>query len=247
MNERAFEILEILNREKKSSVSEISALLGVSQVTVRKDLSDLEERGIIRREHGYAQLANINDIGGRIAHRYEEKRSIAKRAAELVSDGDTIMVESGSCCTLLVEELTKTRHGLTIITNSCFIPDYVRGKTDFGFTVLGGMYQQDSQVMVGPLVKRCVSDFRVDLFFIGVDGYDPKDGFSNRDYQRAAAVTDMAGSADRVVVITTGEKLSGHSTVPMKLDNVRMVVTDGTADPEAVSALRASGITVDMV
>lgn len=247
MNERAFAILEILNRDKKASVSEIAASLNVSQVTVRKDLSDLEESGIIKREHGFASLANINDIGGRIAHRYEEKRRIAKRAAELVSDGDTIMVESGSCCTLLVEELTKTRRGLTIITNSCFIPDYVRGKSDFSFTVLGGMYQQDSRVLVGPMVKSCVASFRVDLFFIGVDGYDSKSGFSNRDYQRARAVSDMAESADRVVVITTGEKLSCHSTVPMELENVHMVITDVSADPAAVAELVRSGITVETV
>lgn len=247
MNERALEILEILNRTRKASVNDIAQELGVSQVTIRKDLSDLESSGIIKREHGFAQLANINDIGGRIAHLYEEKRSIAKRAAELVSDGDTIMVESGSCCTLFVEELTRIRHGVTVITNSCFIPDYVRGKSDFNFTLLGGMYQQDSQVMVGPMVKSCAEMFRVDMFFIGIDGYDEKSGFSNRDLQRAKAVTDMALSADRIVVITTSDKLAGHSTVPMKLDNVHMVITDSKADPEPVSVLRASGIIVDMV
>lgn len=247
MNDRAFRILEILNDTQKASVNELAQKLKVSQVTVRKDLSDLENSGIIRREHGYAQLANINDIGGRIAHHYEKKRKIAAAAAELVNDGDTIMIESGSCCALLAEELAGTKHDITVITNSSFIPDYVRNKSGIRCIVLGGIFQQDSQVMVGPMVRTCAEIFRADLFFIGIDGYDEKSGFSNRDLQRAQAVTDMAERADRIVVLTTGDKLSCHSAVPMKLDNVSMLITDNDADAGAVEIIRSSGITVHTV
>ena len=89
-------ILELLAAENKLEVSVLAEQVGVSQVTMRKDLDELERRGIIIREHGYALLRSSDDIQSRIAYHYEEKRRIAERAAELVENGDTIMIESGS-------------------------------------------------------------------------------------------------------------------------------------------------------
>ena len=128
---RTNQILELLTQENKIEVAQLADHLGVSQVTVRKDLDALESRGIIKREHGFAVLCSTDDINGRIAYHYEEKREIALRAAELVSDGDTIMIESGSCCALLADVLTQLRKDLTIITNSAFIAEYIRGKANF--------------------------------------------------------------------------------------------------------------------
>ena len=103
--DRTSQILELLVKEKKIEVSELSAHLGVSQVTVRKDLDAMEAQGLITREHGFAVLSSTDDIKGRLAYHYEEKKKIALRAAELVKDGDTIMIESGSCCALLAATL----------------------------------------------------------------------------------------------------------------------------------------------
>ena len=142
----------------------LATKLGVSQVTVRKDLDNLESRGIIKREHGFALLCSSNDINGRIAYHYEEKRKIALKAAELIEDGDTIMIESGSCCALLADALTQLHKDVTIITNSAFIAEYIRGKSNFQIVLLGGIYQQDAQVMVGPMIQECVSNFFCRLF-----------------------------------------------------------------------------------
>ena len=105
MKNRENKILELLTQNEKMEVDLLSELLGVSQVTIRKDLDILEEKGIVKREHGCALLCNTDDISGRIAYHYEEKRRIAEKAAELVSSGDTIMIENGSCCALLAEVL----------------------------------------------------------------------------------------------------------------------------------------------
>ena len=131
MKERKNKILELLSEQNKVEVTFLSETLGVSQVTIRKDLDALESQGIIKREHGFALLRSTDDINGRIAYHYEEKRQIAKAAAELVKDGDTIMIESGSCCALLADELSRTKKDLTIITNSAFIASYIRGKSNF--------------------------------------------------------------------------------------------------------------------
>ncbi|MDO4807279.1 MAG: hypothetical protein Q4A07_08525 [Coriobacteriales bacterium] len=106
----------------------------------------------MQRVHGSVSLANPNDVGGRLAYHYEEKLLIARAAARRVPDGSTIMVESGSCCALLARELADVKDGVTILTNSAFIANYVRDSSRVACTLMGGSYQRDSQVMVGPLV-----------------------------------------------------------------------------------------------
>ena len=231
--DRTSQILELLVKEKKIEVSELSAHLGVSQVTVRKDLDAMEAQGLITREHGFAVLSSTDDIKGRLAYHYEEKKKIALRAAELVKDGDTIMIESGSCCALLAATLAELRTGITIITNSAFIADYIRRSSDFQIILLGGIYQQDAQVMVGP------------RFFIGVDGWSARAGFTNQDQMRAQAVRDMARQADQVIVLTESEKFDRHGTVPLNLkDQVKVVITDQNIEEQIVTELTARGIEV---
>lgn len=245
MNKRANQILEFLTIENKIEVSQLAEKLGVSQVTVRKDLDELERQGIIVREHGFACLGSADNLHGRIAYHYEAKRKIAKRAAELVSNGDTLMIESGSCCALLAEELTASKKDLTIITNSAFISEYIRGRSNFQIVLLGGIYQQDSQVLVGPMIRQCVENFYVKLFFIGTDGYSRQTGFTNRDQMRAQAVRDMARQAEHIVVLTESEKFSRHGVVPLNLrDYLRTVITDDQIPQATVDGLRECQIEV---
>ena len=231
MKNRGNKILELLTKNNKIEVSLLAEELCVSQVTMRKDLDELESKGIIKREHGFALLCSADDINGRIAYHYEEKRKIAEKAAELISNGDTIMIENGSCCALLADTLTATKKDLTIITNSAFIAEYIRGKSNFQINLLGGIYQQDSPVMVGPMILQCVENFFVDRFFIGTDGYSTKMGFTNQDQMRAQAVRDMARQAEEVIVLTESEKFSKRGIVPLNLkDQVKAVITDNEID-----------------
>ena len=245
MNNRTNRILELLTQEKRLEVSLLSEKLGVSQVTVRKDLDALEARGIIKREHGFALLRSEDDINGRIAYHYEEKRKIAARAAELVRSGDTVMIESGSYCALLADQLANTKTDLTIITNSAFIADHTHQKTNVRMILLGGIYQPDSQVMVGPMVGQCAENFLVDLFFIGADGYVSRIGFTNRDQMRAQAVRDMAKQAGQVVVLTESDKFLKHGSVPLNLkDKVKTVITDKGIAAQTRIALEGEGMEV---
>lgn len=243
--DRTNQILELLSSETKADVTELSEKLGVSQVTVRKDLNELEQRGIIRREHGYATLRNMDDMGTRIAFHYDAKKKIAAKASELVQNGDTIMIENGSCCALLADVLTETHRDLTIITNSAFIASYIRGKSVFQIILLGGIFQQDSQVVVGPLVRQTASNFCVDQFFIGTDGYSPENGFTNRDQLRAEAVRDMAAQAETVIVLTESEKFNRRGIVPLNLSGrIQTVITDSRIPDEANRSLQSRGIQV---
>ncbi len=238
-------ILHILTTEKKVEVAGLAERLGVSTVTMRKDLDALQAKGLIVREHGFAMLANPNDVGGRLAYHYDEKLLIARRAAELVPDGGTVMVESGSCCALLARVLADTKQNVTVITNSAFIANYVRDSASVSCTLLGGTYQHDSQVMVGPLVHTCAQEFYVDRLFIGADGWIDGVGFTNADQMRADAVRSMAASASEVVVLTESEKFGQRGAVPMRLPGKRVsVITDENVSDEWRQSLERSGVTV---
>ncbi len=245
MGKRTNQILELLSIENRMEVSSLAEKLHVSQVTVRKDLDALERQGIIVREHGSARLCSMDNLHGRIAYHYEAKRKIARRAAGLVSDGDTLMIESGSCCALLAEELAATKKDLTILTNSAFIIDYIRMKSNFQMILLGGIYQQDSQVLVGPMVRQGVENFYVKHFFIGTDGYSRQTGFTNRDQMRAQAVRDMARQAERIIILTESEKFARQGVVPLNLkDYPRMVITDSQIPESTMNELKQSQIEV---
>ncbi|MDO4797911.1 MAG: DeoR/GlpR family DNA-binding transcription regulator [Coriobacteriales bacterium] len=247
MGKRDGKILEMLTSERRVEVATLSQRLGVSEVTVRKDLDALQAKGLVVREHGFATLSNPNDVGGRLAYHYEKKRRIARAAAALVADGSTAMVESGSCCALLARELANAASGVTIVTNSAFIASYVRDSTRVDVTLLGGAFQRDSQVMVGPLVRTCAAEFYVDYLFIGTDGWIEGVGPTNADQMRADAVRSMAESAAQVVVLTESEKFGQRGAIPMRLVGKRLsVVTDDALDEGWRKSLEHDGVALSI-
>lgn len=245
--DRSSDILSLLTNASgaQMDVADLARSLGVSQVTIRKDLDALEARGILRREHGFAMLTNRSDLGCRMAYHYEAKRKIAKKAASLVKNGETLMIENGSCCALLAEVLTKTHSDLTIITNSAAIASHIHGLSNFQIILLGGIYQQDSQVLVGPMIASGVEDFYVDHFFIGTDGWSEETGFTNEDQLRAQAVRDMSRHAREVIVVTESEKFGAGGTIPLRIDDaITTVITDAGIDKKWTDVLNAKDVEI---
>ncbi len=158
------------------------------------------------REHGYATLNKSDDMNIRLAYHYEQKQKVAKKAVESIQHGETIMIESGSCCALVALEIAKTKKDVTLITNSAFIADYIRKHTAIKIILLGGEYQHESQVMVGPMMRKCAEAFFVDKLFIGTDGFSIDTGFTGNDYMRCEAVKDMARQASHVIIVTESNK-----------------------------------------
>lgn len=245
MNKRENAILTLLSEHGRLEVAELARRLEVSTVTMRKDLDALERLGVLRREHGFAIFGGGDDINNRLAFHYEAKQRIAREAAKLVRPGETVMIESGSCCALLAEEIAKMRSGVTVITNSAFIAGYIRRHEGTRVVLLGGDFQNDAQVVVGPLLTVCARQFYVDKLFIGVDGYVEGLGFMSNNHLRAQAVRDMAEQAARVIAVTESAKLGRASTVSLNLaKGVGEIVTDDSLTDEGERLMAAAGIRV---
>ena len=193
----------------------------------------------------FARLNDSDDINQRLAMHYDIKQKIAGAACQLIENGETVMVESGSCCALLALEIAKTKKDVTIITNSAFIGEYIRKSGDCKIVLLGGQYQREAQVMVGPMTRKCAELFFVDKLFIGIDGFMAESGFTGNDFMRCEVVRDMAKQANTVIVVSDSSKFSQKGTVRLlTMSEVSYVFTDDEILPEHEQILIESGIQV---
>ena len=173
------------------------------------------------------------------------KQRIARTAADCVSDGETVMIETGSTCILFAEELARTRKNVTIVTNSVCLAEYVRKYTNVQLTLLGGILQSQSQSLVGPLTKAAAGAFHVDKLFTGTDGYSRNFGFTGDDMTRSDTLSAMAASAEHIYVLTDSGKFSRPGAVSfLRLDQVYEVITDEGISPEETAFLESQGIRI---
>ncbi len=245
MNKRHLQILEFLSKQKKADVNTLSKLCKVSAVTIRKDLDALEKNGLLHRDHGFAIVNNEDNINYRLAFDYKKKYEIALKALEFIAPNETVVIESGSSCTLLALEIAKRKKNNTIITNSTFIARYLKDYPLTKVIVLGGNYQSSSEAIVGPLIKECMKSFNVSKIFIGADGIDEKYGITGIDYDRSEAVKAMRTQAEQLFVLSQKNKLHKHSSYSLfTLDEVDYLITDEDISIEDKKMLEAHHIIV---
>ena len=248
INKRQAQIVQIVDVENKVSVNDLARRLNISEVTIRKDLSLLSEYGILIREHGYALKKNTSDITNRLSINYDIKCKIARKACSLIDPNETILIASGSTCALLAEEIAKTRPSVTIITNSVYIAEHASKIGKNKIILLGGEYQSDSQVMVGPIVRSSVKQFYVNKIFLGTDGFMKKSGFMGSDYSRTEAIRSMIESAKNTIVITDSTKFDKRGLLVQFADNqVDELVTDSNIDEELKNYFIRLGVKVHIV
>ena len=245
MLERHQKIIDLVNSEERVEAKELARRMGVSAVTIRKDLDFLAGKSLLVKEHGYAARYREEDQTNRFSLQYDLKMEIAKAAAAMVKSGEVIMIESGSTCALLAAEIAASGRDITVITNSAFIASFISGKGDSRVILLGGEYQKESQVMVGPLVRVCAATFHVDKLFAGADGFDPAYGFTAGDLMRTDAIKAMAQAARHTIVLVDHTKFEQLGLVmQLPFDAVTTVVTDERVPEEALNAMQKAGVEV---
>ena len=246
MNQRQVNILEQLSAEKKIEVKQLALLADVSEVTIRKDLEALESRGLLKREHGYAVANGEDNINYRLAFGYPQKFSIAKKALKYIEPNETVIIESGSTCTLLALEIAKLNQNNTIITNSTFIARYIKDYAETKVIVLAGQYQGKSEAMIGPLIKDSIKNFHTSKIFIGADGIHGDFGVAGSDYYRAEAVKTMREHATNVFVLSQSNKIGRRSNYHLfALDEIQYFITDDEITDEQRNILEEHQIIVD--
>jgi DeoR family galactitol utilization operon repressor len=240
-------ILKLLSERGSLSVSLLSRELGVSEVTVRSDLRELEEKGYLVRSRGGAYPALHQSIIERQQLRIDEKNRIARAAAELVSDGDSIMIEAGTTTALVARYLIGKRD-VQVVTNSTLVFSYARLNPAVQITLTGGEFRRETESMVGPVALRTLAGLNVRLAFVGTDGFSLEKGMTTQLFEGGEIVKAMRSCAEKTFLLADSSKYgkSGFVSV-LGLSEVDGVITDTGLAPEAAEALSQASIACTIV
>jgi DeoR/GlpR family transcriptional regulator of sugar metabolism len=229
-------------------VADLAAEFNVSGVSIRKSLDELERQGIVRRFHGEARIYTGDDIPFRMHLHYAEKQAIANKAVALLEPGDTILMEAGSAIAMFAERIKEVQ-GLTVITTNLFIARLFRG-SKVRVIVLGGLYQEESESLVGPSVCDSIRTIGFSKAFIGVSGFTIAGGFMLNDIARAevtrAILERGVECRAKAWILTDSSKfgVSHAASVCSDLSLVAGVVTDPGIPEVCRRHLVASGLQV---
>lgn len=228
------------------SVSDLSKMTGVSEVTIRQDLNTLEKQSYLRRTHGFAVPLDSDDVETRMMNNYTVKRELADYAASLVSGGETVFIENGSCNALLARRLGE-QSGITIITVSSYIAHLLKDAL-CDVILLGGIYQKKSESVVGPLTRLYVQQVHFSKAFIGIDGWLPDTGFTGRDMMRSDVVNAVLEKGSEAIVLTDSSKFGAVHPYTLGVGSrFNRVITDAGIPADAQRQLLESGLIVDIV
>jgi DeoR/GlpR family transcriptional regulator of sugar metabolism len=230
--QRRAHILAELERDGIVRVSGLVGLLGVSDMTVRRDLTALERQGIVEKVHGGAMLraepaTSEPGFEAKSARRLSEKEAIAARAADLVAPGSAIAISAGTTTHHFARHLVDIP-GLTVVTNSVWVADVLhRSASDSVSVLLTGGLRTPSDALVGPLAIAALRSLHLDAAFLGVHGMDGQAGFSTPNLLEAETNRAMIRSARRLVVLSDSTKwgVVGLSSMA-DLTEASVLVTD---------------------
>lgn len=243
MNARQNQIVQLVNERKRIQVTELVELIGVSGVTIRQDLSLLEQEGYLKRVHGAATTLQSDDIDNRLEVHFNIKQSLANKAADLVARNETVLIEGGSANALLARTLAE-RGDVTIVTPSAYIAHLIRN-TSANIILLGGVYQHQGESLVGPLTKLCIENIHFSTAFLGVDGFHQDTGFTSRDMMRADIASTILAKQRRNIILTDSSKFGQiYPSTIGRFDQISILLTDDNASQSDLSFLKQQGIEV---
>jgi DeoR/GlpR family transcriptional regulator of sugar metabolism len=239
------DILKSISRLRSVSVQDLTERTGVSEVTIRKDLTILEEMGFVVRTHGGAQLAGDmsakHDLESRRSDHVTEKKQIASLAAQLISDGDTIYLDSGSTCALLAEQIVGMN--LRVVTNSIAVMNALVGAHGISLFSIGGSYRREAGSFLGPLALQNIKGFQIETCFVGATGISGRGVFSSQNILESQLKTEILhNSARRIVLADTSKFSTTAFSIFARTGDVDVIVAEH-AFREAAS-LRELGIEV---
>jgi len=225
IEERRQYIVGLAQKHGRVLVEELSESLGISRITIRKDLDYLQGRGLLQRTHGGALLPGSGALSDpslqeKEGRHSQEKLRIAAAAASLVQEGQCVLLDSGTTTTAIARALKRFSH-LTIITNAVNIAGELSG-TDF--------------------------EVHADILFLGVDGFDLEVGLTTPNVMESRVNRAMVKASSMVVAVCDSTKFNRRSLSKIvDAAAIHHVVTDTDLAPETADALRSAGITLTLV
>ena len=249
--ERRNDIVRLINQNGRVSVEELSKQFKVSAVTIRNDLNFLEEKGLVHRAYGGAltrdTVAFDTAINEKQKLHAEDKKRIGKAAAEMIHDGDSIILDSGTT-TMEIAKNLRGKKDITVITNAINIATELAGMSDISLIMTGGTLRETSFSLVGPHAESVLKEFYFDTCFLGVDGFDIKFGLTTPNLLEARLNRLMVERARETIAVMDSSKFTHQSlSLIVELDKIQKIITDTNISQDCLAALREMNIEVILV
>jgi DeoR family fructose operon transcriptional repressor len=249
--ERRSKILASLALDGKVKVQELSKTLGVSEVTIRRDLSSLEKDGLLERTHGGAVSSSKSryelSFEQKIRTNMTQKIAIASKALSLIEDGDTVMLDSGTT-TFQLAKLLGEKKDLTVVTNAVNMVSELSIIADLTLVLIGGFYKPTTGATIGPMVVNELKNIHVDKFFIGCNSITLTGGLMTPDMIDAETRKAMIAASAHVIVLADSSKFGKTSFVTIApLEEIDMIISDKGLDARTRQAFEERGVEVVLV
>ena len=246
--ERQKQILSLLSKQGRLSVSEIVEQFSISEATARRDLETLASQGKAQRVHGGVIAAEQAPpelpILQREGEQADEKAGIGRAAAELITDGETVFLGSGTTVLEAAKHL-RDRKNLTVITNSLPVLNALAGIKDITVVSLGGQLRDSELSFIGHITEQALAEVRVDKVVIGTRGISLEHGLTNDYLQETLTDRAILKIGHEVIVLADHTKVNRVATVLLApLNAMQTFVTDSSADKKFVQTLKKNGINV---
>ncbi|HXK72716.1 MAG TPA: DeoR/GlpR family DNA-binding transcription regulator [Clostridia bacterium] len=248
VEERKEKILEMLNKRGKVRVNELSRIFNVSEVTIRLDLSDLEESGLLSRVYGgaissYKTYVNMSFKQRATANEFE-KKAIALNVIQMIKENDTIMMNSGTTTLFVYMAFPKSMH-LTVVTNSVAIAQEASGNDNHKIILLGGSVNTDYQFTWGEDTLNQLSAYHADKSILSVDGVSISAGLTTYYHQERVITQQMIAGSNLSIIAADYFKIgrAAFSNIT-SADKADYIITNKTAPQEEIQNLIEIGIKV---
>jgi len=248
IEERQQTILKLLESQSSVQIADLRDQFDVSKMTIRRDLDQLERKGLLRRVHGGA----VNTRGSSYEPPYpsrepvnrDKKERIGQAAADLVQDGDSITLDIGTTTLEMTRHLQK-KNNLTLITPSLHIANALSQQPNIRLILTGGILRSGELSLIGNLAERVFEDFFVDKLFLGIGCIDISAGLTEFNLEDALVKKAMLKSAKEVIVLADASKFEQIAFASVStIDVISRIVTDSSLDESVRLMLEARDIEV---
>jgi DeoR/GlpR family transcriptional regulator of sugar metabolism len=250
--ERRQQLVALVEERNSLTVLELAEHFAVSAATIRRDLSQLAQRGLIERAHGGAARrvrtpAHMPEppLLKRSSMEAEEKRAIGAAAAQYVRDGETIIISSGTTTAEMIPHLAN-RQGLTVITNALNITLLLAQYPQITVIVLGGILRHSEMTTLGSLAEQALDNLRADKLFMGTRAVHAEYGISAENLAESHSDQALMKSARDIFVLADHTKFGKIATVRVAtLDQVTRLITDGHLPDIELASIAETGVLID--
>lgn len=250
--QRRARIAEYVQNHGSARVAELAREFRTSEVTIRNDLTHLEDQGQLVRDRGGAvaaqrTLSSLLAVEERAGIRIEDKRRVARAAAKLVSAGDTIFLDAGTTAVEMAPHLAAIEN-LTVVTYGVNVALQVGAQTSARVILAGGTLNRESSSLLGPVAERQLGELSVQKLFLGTQALDLEQGLTDTTYEIAQVKQRMIQSAREVILTTDSGKWGSVGFVRVApISAMDTIITDPGLPEKARTAIEALGVKLVIV